>query len=255
MTTLTWEAAVACVGEAMNPPNARARVRNESNTRWIARLDALWAPLLTFDMLFLSAGTQRENATNGVVVPLGRRCGAGGPARDLGVFSTMPLVRARAQPDHGTGGRGPMGRRTRAPRPGLVDQRVSRARTMGQCERLYESASWRPWQSGSWRRCRPRSWPSATAPVVGSWSKHRCARSRAPDRLDDGLRRGDDAGWTRRPKGSTLGPFPSMGRLRSRKVLRFRTTKSNYLAIGRSGISAASKPRRIVAGGRVLSLV
>jgi hypothetical protein len=67
MTTFIWEAAVACVGEAMNPPNARARVRNESNTRWIARLDALWAPLLTFDMPFLSAGTQRENATNGVV--------------------------------------------------------------------------------------------------------------------------------------------------------------------------------------------
>src|SRR6478736_5254096 len=67
MTTLTGEAAVACVGEAMNPPNARARVRNESKRRWIARLDALWAPLLTVDMLFLSAGTQRENATNGVV--------------------------------------------------------------------------------------------------------------------------------------------------------------------------------------------
>jgi hypothetical protein len=64
----------------MNPPNARARVRNESNTRWIARLDALWAPLLNFDMLFLSAGTQRENATNGVVCREGgcvhRRSGA-----------------------------------------------------------------------------------------------------------------------------------------------------------------------------------
>jgi hypothetical protein len=73
MTTLTWEAAVACVGEAMNPPNAMATVRNESNARWIARLDALWAPLLTCDMLLLSARTQRENATSGVVVPRRRR--------------------------------------------------------------------------------------------------------------------------------------------------------------------------------------
>ena len=48
--------------------------------------------------------------------------GAGGPARDLGVFSTMPSRSARAQPDHGTGRRGPMGRRNRAPPPGLVDQ-------------------------------------------------------------------------------------------------------------------------------------
>ena len=55
MTTLTWEAAVACVGEAMNPPNARATVRNESKTRWIARLDARWAPVVTCDMLLLSA--------------------------------------------------------------------------------------------------------------------------------------------------------------------------------------------------------
>ena len=51
-----------------------------------------------------------------------RGAAAGGPARDLGVFSTMPVARARAQPDHGTGGRGPMGRRTHAPPPGLVDQ-------------------------------------------------------------------------------------------------------------------------------------
>jgi hypothetical protein len=47
-------------------------VRNESNARWIARLlDALWAPfMVTCDMLLLSAGTQRENAANGVMPPI-----------------------------------------------------------------------------------------------------------------------------------------------------------------------------------------
>src|SRR5688572_5475797 len=104
MTTLIWEAAVARVGEAMNPPNARARVRNESSARLIARVrDARWAPLLvTVDMPFLSAGTQRENAANGVWPPIerpsggtatigpdacrggGGLCSASGPARPGG---------------------------------------------------------------------------------------------------------------------------------------------------------------------------